>query len=161
VKRAQEEALARQKLESLGVLAGGIAHDFNNLLGGILAETEFMEMDLSSHSGLIDELHRIKASATRGAEIVRELMIYAGQNEAGSVERVDVSRLVAEMLELLKVSISKHAVLTTNFQKNLPPVWGSAAQIRQVVMNLIINASEAIGETEGVINVTTEPSAGE
>ncbi len=159
-RRAQEQALARQKLESLGILASGIAHDFNNLLGGILAEAELMEMDLSSCSALIDELHRIKAGATRGAEIVRELMIYAGQDQANNVEPVDVSRLVAEMLELLKVSISKHAVLTTNLQKNLPPMWGSAAQIRQVVMNLIINASEAIGEREGVINVTTEYVSG-
>ena len=156
VKRAQEEALARQKLESLGVLAGGIAHDFNNLLGGILAEAELMEMDLSSRSALIDELYRIKASATRGAEIVRELMIYAGQDQASPIEPVDLSRLVAEMLELLKVSISKQAVLTTNLQKDLPPVWGNAAKIRQVVMNLVINASEAVGEREGVIMVTTE-----
>ena len=156
VKRAQEEALARQKLESLGVLAGGIAHDFNNLLGGILAEAELMEMDLSSRSALIDELHRIKASAIRGAEIVRELMIYAGQDQASPIEPVDVSRLVAEMLELLKVSISKHAVLTTNLQKDLPAVWGNAPKIRQVVMNLVLNASEAIGEREGVIKVTTE-----
>jgi two-component system, cell cycle sensor histidine kinase and response regulator CckA len=155
VKRAQEEALARQKLESLGVLAGGIAHDFNNLLGGILAEAELIEMDLSSRSTLIDELHRIKASATRGAEIVRELMIYAGQDQASPIEPVDVSRLVAEMLELLKVSISKHAVLTTNLHNDLPAVWGSAPKIRQVVMNLLLNASEAIGEREGVIKITT------
>jgi PAS domain S-box-containing protein len=75
VKRAQDEALARQKLESLGVLAGGIAHDFNNLLGGILAEAELVEADLPPYSSPVEEIHRIKQSALRGSEIVRELMI--------------------------------------------------------------------------------------
>jgi PAS domain S-box-containing protein len=154
-KRTHEEAVARQKLESLGVLAGGIAHDFNNLLGGILAEAELVEADLPPHSPPIEEIHRIKQSALRGSEIVRELMIYAGQNQAALVEAVDVSRIVEEMLALLKVSISKHAVLRTDLRDNLPSVLGNAAQIRQAVMNLVINASEAIGEKQGVISVTT------
>ena len=106
-----------------------------------------------------EEIQRIKTVAIRGAEIVRELMIYAGQDQARS-RSVDVSRLVEEMLELLKVSISKHVVLKTDLRENLPAVWGNAPQIRQVVMNLVINASEAIGETEGVINVTTSSVSG-
>ena len=92
--------------------------------------------------------------AVRAAEIVRELMIYSGQDQA-DLGSVDLSRLVEEMLELLKVSISKHAVLKTDLRKNLPAVRGNAAQIRQIVMNLIINASEALGEKDGVIRVTT------
>ena len=160
IKRAQEEALARQKLESLGVLAGGIAHDFNNLLGGILAEAELVEADLPPYSSPVEEIRRIKQSALRGSEIVRELMIYAGQNQKALVEAVDVSQLAEEMLELLKVSISKHAVLSTVLRDNLPAVQGNAAQIRQVVMNLVINASEAIGEKQGVITVTTAQMSG-
>jgi PAS domain S-box-containing protein len=159
-RRAQEEALARQKLESLGVLAGGIAHDFNNLLGGILAEAELaeaelVEADLPAGSSVGEEIERIKAVAIRGAEIVRELMIYAGHDQTHLVEPLDLSELVEDMLELLKVSISKQAVLNADLDKNLPAVWGNAPQIRQVVMNLLINASEAIGEKEGVINVNT------
>ena len=153
VKRTQEEALARQKLESIGVLAGGIAHDFNNLLGGILAQTESIEQDLPEGSPQIEELHRIKEAAIRGSEIVRELMIYSGQDKA-DLEPVDVARLVEEMLELLKVSVSKHAVLKTDLPKDLPAVRGNAPQLRQLVMNLVINASEAIGETDGAIRVT-------
>jgi len=160
IKRTQEEALARQKLESLGVLAGGIAHDFNNLLGGILAEAELVEADLPPYSSPLEEIQRIKQSALRGSEIVRELMIYAGQNQTVLVEAVDISRLAEEMLELLKVSISKHAVLRTVLHDNLPAVHGNAAQIRQVVMNLVINASEAIGEKQGVITVTTAQVTG-
>ena len=86
VKRTQEEALARQKLESLGVLAGGIAHDFNNLLGGILAEAELAETDLAAGLAPSEEIQRIKLVAIRGAEIVRELMIFAGQDRSALVE---------------------------------------------------------------------------
>src|SRR5260370_32286208 len=96
--------------------------------------------------------------AVRAAEIVRELMIYSGQDQA-DFGSVDLSRLVEEMLELLKVSISKHAVLKTDLRKNLPAVRGNAAQIRQIVMNLIINASEALGQKDGVLRVTP-PFAG-
>jgi PAS domain S-box-containing protein len=149
IKRTQEEALARQKLESVGVLAAGIAHDFNNLLGVIRAEAELAGMEMAAGSTAADELDRIKAAAMRGAEIVRELMIYAGQEQTDFVDAVDLSPLVEGMLELLKVSTSKHVVLKKNLQENLPAVWANASQIRQVVMNLVINASEAIGDKEG------------
>jgi len=155
LRRTQEEVLARQKLESLGVLAGGIAHDFNNLLGGILAEAELVESDLAAGLPAGEEITRIKAVAIRGAEIVRELMIYAGQDQATLAEPVDLSRLVEELLELLKVSISKKVVLQVDLDKNLPAVLGNAPQIRQVLMNLVINASEAIGEQAGAIHVVT------
>jgi two-component system, cell cycle sensor histidine kinase and response regulator CckA len=152
-KQTQEESLARQKLESVGVLAGGIAHDFNNLLGGILAQTESIEQDLPESSSHIEELHHIKEAAMRGSEIVRELMIYSGQDKT-EVEPVDMARLVEEMLALLKVSVSKRTVLKTDLPTDLAAVRGSAPQLRQLLMNLVINASEAIGETDGVIRVT-------
>ncbi len=160
VRRAQEESVARQKLESLGVLAGGIAHDFNNLLGGILAEAEFVEADLPADSSSLEEIQRIKAVVIHGAEIVRELLVYAGQGQTSLVKPVDLSRLVEEMLELLKVSISKQVNLNINLDRNLPSLRGNASQIRQVVMNLVINASEAIGEKEGVIRVGTSRVTG-
>ena len=148
-------ALTRQKLESLGVLASGIAHDFNNLLGSVMAQAEMVEADLAAGLSPDQGIAGIKTVANRGAEIVRELMIYAGQEQAGLFEHVDLSMLTSQMLELLKVSISKHARLKIDLHKNLPAVIGHAPQIRQVLMNLIINASEAIGEKEGVIQVTT------
>ena len=101
-RRAQEESFARQKLESLGVLAGGIAHDFINLLGGILVEAELAETDLAAGLAPSEEIQRIKLVAIRGAEIVRELMIYAGQDQTALLEAVDLSRLVEEILELLR-----------------------------------------------------------
>jgi two-component system cell cycle sensor histidine kinase/response regulator CckA len=152
-RRAQQQHLARQKLESIGTLAGGIAHDFNNLLAGVLAEAELAATELEQGESPLESLQRIRHAAGRGAEIVRELMIYSGQDKADPVERVNLSRLVEEMLELLKVSISKHTFLKTDLPKNLPAVLARASQIRQIVMNLIINASEAIGDNGGVIEI--------
>ena len=153
-RRAQQENFIRQKLESVGTLASGIAHDFNNLLGGILAEAELVEEEMRSHSLAAEDVQAIKSLAIRGSEIVRELMTYAG-NETIDSELLDLSQLVEEMLKLLKVSISKRAILRTGLDKNLPAIRGHPGQIRQVVMNLLINASEALGETEGVITVAT------
>jgi signal transduction histidine kinase len=101
------------------------------------------------------EIRSIKAAALRASEIVRELMIYSGQENA-TLEPVDISRLVDEMLQLLRVSISKRAGLVTDLGKSLPAIQANAPQIRQAVMNLITNASEAIGDRDGVIHVTTE-----
>ena len=131
LKRTEEEALARHKLESVGVLAGGIAHDFNNLLGSIMMEAEIATANLTAGLSPDEEITKISMIAMRGAEIVRQLMIYAGEDQAGAVEPVDLSRLTAEMLELMGVSISKHAILKSNLDKNLPAVWGNAPQIRQ------------------------------
>ena len=156
VKHAREEieTFARQKLESVGTLAGGVAHDFNNLLGSVLAHAQLAKTELDDRSAVGGALQRIETLAIRGAEIVRQLLIYAGQ-ESGDFEPVDVSHLTGEMLELLKVSISKHAVIESSFGEDLPAVLGNPAQLRQVIMNLITNASAAIGERDGVIRLST------
>jgi len=154
VKRTQEQAFARQKLESVGTLASGIAHDFNNLLGGVLAQAELGLAGLAPGSNPEAELKAVRDAALRGSEIVRELMVYAGK-ETAVVELVGVSQIVAEMLEFLKVSVSKHAVMEANLGKDLPPVQANAAQLRQIVMNLVTNASDAIGDRDGVIRVST------
>jgi C4-dicarboxylate-specific signal transduction histidine kinase/CheY-like chemotaxis protein len=153
-RRAQQEDFARKKLESLGTLAGGIAHDFNNLLGGVLAQAELALEENTSGSCPKEELTAIRNAAVRGSEIVRQLMKYAGQ-ESEVLGLVDVSQIVVEMLELLKVSISKRATLVTDLGQDLPPVRASSAQIRQIVMNLVTNAAEAIGDRDGIIRVIT------
>jgi nitrogen-specific signal transduction histidine kinase len=154
MKRNQQEALIRQKLESLGTLAGGIAHDFNNILGAVQAQAELARVELNAGESCHGELRAIGEVAMRGSEIVRQLMIYAG-TESGAVELVDLSKTVDEMLALLRVSVTKHAVINADLDQDLPAVVASAAQVRQIVMNLITNASDAIGERDGVIRVRT------
>jgi two-component system, cell cycle sensor histidine kinase and response regulator CckA len=153
LKRNQANVLANQKLESLGVLAGGIAHDFNNFLGSILAESELMMEDLADSAAVQDGVMRIKSVAIRAVQIVRQLMAYAGQ-ESQLLRPIDLSLLVGEMLLLLKVAISKRATFQVDLPSNLPAVRVNAAQIRQVVMNLITNASEALEDQDGVISLT-------
>ena len=154
LKRNQEQVLATQKLESLGVLASGIAHDFNNMLGGILAQSELALSEIPAGSPVAEGVNSIKTIALRAAEIVSQLLAYAGE-QSSRFEPVDLSRLVGEMLELLGVSISKQAVLKTDLAENLPAVLANAPQMRQIVMNLVTNASEALVEGRGVITVAT------
>ena len=153
-KRAQEEHLAKQKLETVGALAGGIVHDFGNLLGGILAQAELALADLPARSTAGEQLQKIRDAAIRGAGISRQLMIYAGA-ESEVLELINVSDIVESMLDLLKLSVSRNVVLETHFDKQLRAVRGNSSQIQRVVMNLITNASEAIGDREGVIRVAT------
>ena len=153
-RRTQEESFARQKLESIGTLASGIAHDFNNLLGGVLIQADLALAECDAGQFPHPELVGIRNVAIRGSEIVRQLMIYAGR-ESAEAGMVDVSRIVEEMLELLKVSVSKRAVLEADLGRHLPPIPANAAQVRQIVMNLVTNASDAIGDRDGVIRVAT------
>jgi PAS domain S-box-containing protein len=153
-RHTQEETLARQKLESVGTLASGIAHDFNNLLGAVQAQAELALDELDAGSPCKEELKSIRDVALRGSEIVRQLMIYAGK-ETEVDELADLSKIVEEMLALLKVSVSKHAVVTADLGQDLPATRASAAQLRQIVMNLVTNASDAIGDRDGAISVVT------
>jgi signal transduction histidine kinase/CheY-like chemotaxis protein len=153
-RRAQEESFAKQRLESLGILASGIAHDFNNLLGGVLAHSELALAELADGSKPEEELRRIREAAIRGGEIVQQLMVYAGE-ETEALKFVDVSGIVKDMLELLKLSVSKNVRVETNLGDQLRAVRANPSQVRQVVMNLFSNASEAIGDRDGVVRVTT------
>jgi signal transduction histidine kinase len=159
VKAAQETHSRRERLESIGKLAAGIAHDFNNLLSGIVVETDLLGDELPANSAATNELQTIRTLALRGSEIVRQLMVYSG-TERPDFEALQLSDVIREMLELLKVSVPKQVELTTQFEQKLPKIRGNASQIRQILMNLIINASEAIGEAQGTITVTASRVTG-
>ena len=159
LRRAQEEAFDTQKLESLRALTGRIAHDFNNLLGGILVQAELSEDEIAEGASPADSIDRIRKLAVHASDVVRELLIYSGREDA-TVEPINLSLIVREMTELLKASISKRAKLETDLAADMPVVLGSTTQMRQLVMNLILNASEAIGEREGTIRVTTVKNMG-
>jgi signal transduction histidine kinase len=155
LRRAQEEAIARQKLESMGVMARGIGHDFGNLLGSILASAELAATERDDGLPFEDELQRIKLAAIRGAELVHELMIYAG-DENPAFEPVDIAALVNEMLHLLRAAVPKRLTLRIDHSKDLPALSASPSQLRQILMNLISNASDAIGNQLGEIHVSTQ-----
>jgi len=143
-----------QKLESLGVLAGGIAHDFNNLLCGILGSSELALVRLEPGHPARSDLALLRETAQRATELCRQMLAYSGKGRF-VVEALDLSTLVAQMRKLLEVSLSKKAVLGLNLAQPLPAVDGDATQLRQILLNLVINASEAIGEREGTVTVTT------
>ncbi|MBM3981779.1 MAG: PAS domain S-box protein [Planctomycetes bacterium] len=150
----ERQLLQSQKLESLGVLAGGIAHDFNNLLTGILGYASLAQMRLPPGDPVNEDLKRIEAASQRAADLCQQMLAYAGRGQF-VVQPVDLTALTEEMAQLLGTVISRKAVLKFNLTSGVPPVLADATQLRQTVMNLITNASDAIGATSGVITLTT------
>ena len=146
--------LESQKLESLGVLAGGIAHDFNNLLTGIVGHSGILRLELPRHSALQQHLEQIEAGAGRAAELCQQMLAYAGKGRF-IVKRTSLEALVRETTPLLEHSISKRATLHFKFRPGLPDVEVDATQIRQIIMNLVVNASDALGDLDGSITVET------
>lgn len=155
--RAKMEAqmLQTQKLESLGVLAGGIAHDFNNLLTTMLGNAELALMELPQSSPSCKYINDLKQASLRAADLCKQLLAYSGKGRF-MVEPVNLTLLAQEMAQLFQSSISKKAVLTFYTDPHLPWVTADATQIRQVIMNLVVNASEAIGDAVGRIIVSTK-----
>jgi len=154
-KEAEAAMLLSQKLESLGVLAGGIAHDFNNLLTTILGNAELAELGLPAESPARPFLEQIESAVLRASDLTRQLLAYAGKGRLQLID-VDVNLLVKEMTQLLSVSISKKALVRCDLAPSLPLVSADPSQLQQVVMNLVTNASEAIGdERSGLITLRT------
>ena len=150
----QAQLLEVQKLESLGLLAGGIAHDFNNILTAILSSTSAAQAvlpdDHPSQADLLNVLH----SARRAADLTRQMLAYSGRGTF-EIRPTDLSALVREILALLQASISKKVEVQLKLDENLPAVEADVAQLQQVLMNLVINGAEALGEAEGTVCITT------
>jgi PAS domain S-box-containing protein len=143
-----------QKLESIGTLAGGIAHDFNNLLTSVLGNAELAVMHIPHFSPAINNLEEISTAARRAADLCSQMLAYSGRGQF-IVRAIDLTSLVREMSQLLEVSISKKASLKYEFSEEIPAIEADPSQIHQIVMNLIINASEALGDDRGTIVVKT------
>jgi PAS domain S-box-containing protein len=157
-RREAEESEAHayhvQKLESIGVLAGGIAHDFNNLLHVVLGNADLARLHVPANSDAREHLDEVVRATQRAAELTQQLLAYSGR---GAVEsrQLDLSREVREMATLLRTAISKQASLNWDLAEELPPVTADPTQLRQIVMNLITNASEALGDGSGTITLRT------
>ncbi len=153
-KRLEAQMQHAQKLESLGVLAGGIAHDFNNLLVGMLGNASLALMDIEPATPLYEVVKDIETTALRAADLTKQMLAYSGRGRF-VVRAVDLTALVEEMANLLNTVISKRARLTLELARDLPHVEADATQLRQIVMNLITNASDALGGETGDIVVRT------
>ncbi len=143
-----------QRLQSLGVLAGGIAHDFNNILMAILGNSELVLEELEPSAPVRESVQEIRAAALGAAELCTQMLAYSGK---GRIEKRDfcLGHLVEELVQMIRASVSKKCALHLAIEKPLPLLRGDPSQLRQVILNLVINASEALGEAEGDVSVTT------
>ena len=150
----ERQLLEVQRLESLGVLAGGVAHDFNNLLLAILGNAELALMDVKPRDGAREKLERIATAASRAGELTQQLLAYAGKGRVGT-QSIDLNALVRETADILRVSLPVNTTLCFELAPELPAVAADAGQMRQIVMNLILNAGDAIGDRRGTVTVRT------
>lgn len=153
-RKLQAQLQHSQKLESLGVLAGGIAHDFNNILTAMMGYTDLALTELPAGSSLRLHLECVMTSARRAAELTQQMLAYSGKGQF-AVAAVNLNDLVQELGSLLKASISKKASVCYRFDPALPSITADPAQIRQIVMNLMINASDALQDRDGTISIAT------
>lgn len=161
-KRAEQERLEMerrllqtQKLESLGVLAGGAAHDYNNLLAAIVGNLEFALHELPPVSVVRLNIESAIASAQRAADLTRQMLAYAGRGRY-VVEAVDLSALVEENARILRAAMGHNVTLNLDLDRGLPSIQADPGQVQQVLMNLVTNASEAIGPDHGVVTVSVD-----
>ncbi|MEW5742272.1 MAG: ATP-binding protein [Myxococcota bacterium] len=155
-RKQSEEALRQaQKLESLGVLAGGIAHDFNNLLAVIAGNVALVRRSVPKEHEALQYVSQVESAVFRAAELTRQMLAYGGKG-AFVIEPVDVSRTVQEIADLLRVSIPRRVRMSVDLAEGLPTVRADRAQLQQVVMNLVTNAAEAVGDAPGDISLKTD-----
>ncbi len=150
----EKQLLQTQKLESLGVLAGGIAHDFNNILMGILGYADLALSALNSTSPAKAYVAGITKSSRKAADLIKQMLAYSGKGKF-TLEPIELNQLIEDTVQMLAISSSKNAVLKYNYAQELITMEGDPSQIRQIIMNLVINASEAVEDKSGVITIAT------
>jgi PAS domain S-box-containing protein len=153
--RLDESLRQTAKLESLGVLAGGIAHDFNNLLTGILGNISLAVESVEASNPVNVLLQDAIQASEKAANLTMQLLAYAGKGRF-VIEPTDISARVQEISALIRSSIPKHVTLRLDLEQPLPLVDADAAQLQQLIMNLVINAAEAIpAGRQGTVLVMT------
>ncbi|PCJ52187.1 MAG: hypothetical protein COA70_12700 [Planctomycetota bacterium] len=149
----ERQMLHAQKLESLGVLAGGIAHDFNNILMSILGNADLARHGLANGNAIHQNIAAIEVAAHRAAELSGQMLAYSGKGKF-LIESIDIGQLLTETAHLLDVVLSKNTAIKLEVADSLPQFAGDPTQLRQVIMNLITNAAEAIGQGSGTVTLT-------
>jgi signal transduction histidine kinase/CheY-like chemotaxis protein len=157
---ADQKALERrmqdaQRLESLGVLAGGIAHDFNNLLTTILGNASLLRTGLSGVDGASEGIEEIEAASRRAAELCRQMLAYAGRGRF-ALQLIDLNALLNDMRSVLEVTVPRAVDLTLRLSPSLPSVLADESQLRQLIMNLVFNAIEALDKDVGAVSLSTD-----
>ena len=151
----ERKLLEAQKLESLGVLAGGIAHDFNNILTSILGNTSLAALDLPENHKVRRQLAQIERASHRAADLCSQMLAYAGRATVLTAP-INLADLIRDTAALLEISVGKRVRLDLLVDEPLPAVMGDATQLRQIVMNLVINAADAMGQrSDGQVTVQT------
>lgn len=153
-RRVEHRLQQAQKLESLGVLAGGVAHDFNNLLVAILGQASLARQRLGREHQATGNLDKLITAATRASDLTRQMLAYSGRGQFERQE-LDLNELVNENLHLLRASVSKHVQLEADLTRADGTFEGDVGQIQQIVMNLIINGAEAVGDRPGRVKLRT------
>jgi PAS domain S-box-containing protein len=153
-RRLEAQLRERQKLQSLGILAGGIAHDFNNLLAVILGNETLATSEAEKGSRLAKQLERIRSAAKHAESLSNQMLTYSGRASI-RLSPLDLSELVEEMRELLKASTSKKCQLDIFLEPDGTMVEGDPSQLRQVVINLVTNASESLQDRPGRVTIRT------
>ncbi|HQQ16360.1 MAG TPA: response regulator, partial [Deltaproteobacteria bacterium] len=150
----EKRFLHAQRLESLGLMAGGVAHDFNNLLTAILGNLDLALAEPFPGSSLDSFIKKARSAAHRAADLTNQLLAYSGKGKFDN--RVfDLSALVEEMTGLLEVSIPKNVRLSLSMDRSLPLITADPGQIQQIIMNLIVNASESMDGKPGTVFIAT------
>lgn len=143
-----------RKLESLSLMAGGLAHDFNNFLLAIMGNADLLDRDLAAGKPGGELLNEIRKGAGRAADLCNQLLSYAGKGQS-HFQLLDLSLTAQEMVQMIKVAISRKIALRLELAPDLPMIEGDVTQIHQLIMNLVVNSSEAIGNRAGVITLAT------
>jgi two-component system cell cycle sensor histidine kinase/response regulator CckA len=143
-----------QRLESLGILAGGIAHDFNNILAVIMGFASLALGELSTNSEARTSIEQVMSAATSAAQLTQQMLAYSGRGKF-LIAPLDLSHLIEHVSRLIATVISKKATLLLDLDPHLPPIDGDSAQLQQLLINLLTNASDAIGDRPGTIRLTT------
>ncbi|HEX8984054.1 MAG TPA: PAS domain S-box protein [Bryobacteraceae bacterium] len=153
-KQAEEKVRQAAKLESLGVLAGGIAHDFNNILVGIMGNASLLEDYIAPGTPERRIVDGLLQAAERAAQLIRQMLAYSGRGRF-FVEMLNLSEQARQITALIHASIPKYVTLRLSLAPDLPAVQADAAQIQQLLMNLVINAAEAVREPGGWLEIST------
>ncbi|HYE86184.1 MAG TPA: PAS domain-containing protein, partial [Vicinamibacterales bacterium] len=153
-KHAEERLRQAQKFESLGLLAGGVAHDFNNLLVGVIGNASLAHEMLPPDHPVAELAETIVKAGEQAAHLTRQMLAYSGKGKF-LAESLDISALARDIVELVAPSISKKIVLELDLEQDLPAIEADRGQVQQIIMNIVINAAEAIGSHEGHIRLLT------